>query len=109
MGQYYSLRPQPARLRSNQGNQEPRNFLRSCITKRLIGAAFKIAGGLGFDQAEAMKLFLFVLLTLPLSVFADGGLPTQPYIYVQGTAEIQKPADMVTLRFEVVARAADES
>jgi uncharacterized protein YggE len=56
-----------------------------------------------------MKLFLFVLLALPLSVLADGGLPTQPYIYVQGTAEIQKPADMVTLRFDLVARNADEA
>lgn len=54
-----------------------------------------------------MKLFLFVLLALPLAVLADG-LPTQPYIYVQGTAEVQKPADMVNIRFEAVARAPDQ-
>jgi uncharacterized protein YggE len=56
-----------------------------------------------------MKRFLFVLLTLPLCAFADGGLPTQPYIYVEGKAEIEKPADMVTLRFDLVARNPDQT
>ena len=56
-----------------------------------------------------MKLFLFVLLSLPLSVLADGGLPNQPYIYVQGRAEIEKPADIVILRFNLVARDADQA
>jgi uncharacterized protein YggE len=42
------------------------------------------------------------------SLFAEGGLPDNPYIYIEGTAEIQKPADIVTLRFEVVSRAADQ-
>jgi uncharacterized protein YggE len=51
-----------------------------------------------------MKLLLFVLLILPGVLFAQGGLPNQPYIYVEGKAEIEKPADMVTLRFEVVAQ-----
>ncbi len=46
---------------------------------------------------------------LPVSLFADGGLPDQPYIYVEGKAEIEKPADMVTLRFELVARDADQA
>jgi uncharacterized protein YggE len=40
---------------------------------------------------------------------AQGGLPNTPYIYVEGKAEIEKPADMVTLRFEVVARNADQA
>jgi len=56
-----------------------------------------------------MKWSLLALLSLPISVLADGGLPNQPYIYVQGTAEIQKPADMVTLRFDLVARNPDEA
>src|SRR2546427_1425090 len=56
-----------------------------------------------------MKLFLFVLLALPLSLLADGGLPSQPYIYVEGKAEIQKPADIVTLRFDLVGRAPDQA
>ena len=56
-----------------------------------------------------MKRFLFALLILPISAFADGGLPTQPYIYVEGKAEIEKPADMVTLRFDLVARNADQA
>jgi len=74
----------------------------------LIGAAFKIVAGLGFDQAEAMKRFLFSFLILPISVLADGGLPSQPYIYVEGNAEIRKSADMVILRFDLVARAPDQ-
>jgi uncharacterized protein YggE len=56
-----------------------------------------------------MKLFLFVLLSLPLSVLAEGGLPNQPYIYVEGKAEIEKPADMVTLRFDLVTHNVDQA
>ncbi|MBV9008728.1 MAG: SIMPL domain-containing protein [Verrucomicrobia bacterium] len=54
-----------------------------------------------------MKRFLFLLLFSPVLSFADSGLPDSPYIYVQGRAEIQKAADVVTLRFEVVGRAPD--
>jgi hypothetical protein len=54
-----------------------------------------------------MKRVLLALLSLPMSALADGGLPNQPYIYIEGKAEIEKPADMVTLRFNLVARAAD--
>jgi uncharacterized protein YggE len=56
-----------------------------------------------------MKTFLFLLLILPVSVFAEGGLPNQPYIYVEGNAEIQKAADIVRLHFELVARASDQA
>jgi uncharacterized protein YggE len=35
-------------------------------------------------------------------------LPDKPYIYVEGRAEIQKPADIVTLRFELAARAPEQ-
>jgi uncharacterized protein YggE len=55
-----------------------------------------------------MRAILFSLLALPGILFAESGLPNQPYIYVEGKAESEKPADMVTLRFEVVARASDE-
>ena len=51
-----------------------------------------------------MKTSLFAFLALPVSLLAQGGLPNQPYIYVEGKAEIEKPADMVTLRFNLVAR-----
>lgn len=54
-------------------------------------------------------LVLLALASLPLSVFAQGGLPDKPYIYVEGKAEIEKPADMVTLRFELVARNPDQA
>ena len=56
-----------------------------------------------------MKRFLFPLLIFPILVFAEGGgLPSQPYIYVKGIAGEQKAADVVILRFDLVARAPDQ-
>lgn len=55
------------------------------------------------------KLLLLTSLALPASLLAQGGLPDKPYIYVEGKAEIEKPADMVTLRFEIVARNPDQA
>lgn len=55
-----------------------------------------------------MKRILFLLLSFPISVLAEGGLPNQPYIYVEGNAEVQKAADMVTLRFDLVTRNVDQ-
>jgi uncharacterized protein YggE len=55
------------------------------------------------------KLVLLAFASLPLSVLAQGGLPDKPYIYVEGKAEIEKPADMVTLRFDLVARHPDQA
>src|SRR4051812_38715242 len=54
-----------------------------------------------------MKCFLIALLALPISAFAQGGLPNQPYIYVEGQAEIEKPPELVTIRFDLVTRNAD--
>ncbi len=36
-------------------------------------------------------------------------MPNEPYIYVEGHAEIKKPADLVTLRFDLVTRNADQT
>jgi uncharacterized protein YggE len=55
-----------------------------------------------------MKRLLLPLLMVPISVFAEGGLPDKPYIYVQGRADVKKPADTITMRFDVVARASDQ-
>ncbi|HEX7516062.1 MAG TPA: SIMPL domain-containing protein [Chthoniobacterales bacterium] len=55
------------------------------------------------------KLVLLACVSLPLSLLAEGGLPDKPYIYVEGKAEIEKPADMVTLRFDLVARNPDQA
>lgn len=55
------------------------------------------------------KLVLLALASLPLSVLAQGGLPDKPYIYVEGKAATEKPADIVTLRFEVVVRNPDQA
>jgi uncharacterized protein YggE len=59
--------------------------------------------------AAMNKLVLLACVGLPLSLFAQGGLPDKPYIYVEGRAEIEKAADMATLRFDVVARNADQA
>lgn len=56
-----------------------------------------------------MRLLPIIFASLPLSLLAQGGLPSQPYIYVEGKAEIEKPADLVTLRFDVVTRNADQA
>ena len=56
-----------------------------------------------------MKSVLLLLLSLPITALAEGGLPNQPYIYVEGKAEVQKPADMVTLRFTLVTRGPDQA
>jgi uncharacterized protein YggE len=57
-----------------------------------------------------MKRFLFFSLTIfPISLFAEGGLPDKPYIYVVGKAEVTKPADLIELYFNVVVRGPDEA
>ncbi len=55
-----------------------------------------------------MKRFLFSLLALPTLVFAQSGLPAQPFIYVEGKAEVSVPAEVVTLSFELSALARDQ-
>lgn len=40
-----------------------------------------------------MKLLLFLLLSLPVAVCAQDGLPSSRYIYVQGYAEVQDAID----------------
>ena len=55
------------------------------------------------------KLVLLASVAFPLSLFAQGGLPDKPYVYVEGKAEIEKPADVVILRFGLLARNADQA
>jgi hypothetical protein len=50
------------------------------------------------------KFVLLALASWPLSLLAQGGLPDKPYLYVEEKAEIEKPADVVTLNFDLVAR-----
>ena len=56
-----------------------------------------------------MKFSALLCLVLPVSVLAQGGLPDKPYIYVEGKAEIERPADIAILRFDLVARNADQT
>jgi uncharacterized protein YggE len=60
---------------------------------------------LKFLHDASMRRFLLLLFSLPLVAFADSGLPSAPYIYVEGKTEVEKPADVVTLRFDLVGRA----
>src|SRR5712692_3962885 len=55
-----------------------------------------------------MRKFIVFLAFIPISLFADGGLPTQPYIYVRGDADTEKPPDTVIMRFDLVGRAPDQ-
>lgn len=65
-----------------------------------------IADGKQFVQGLSMRRVAFLsLLLVPISVLADGGLPDKPYIYVEGKADVEKPADMITMRFDIVGRA----
>lgn len=55
-----------------------------------------------------MERFLpFFLVILPISLFAGGGLPDKPYIYVQGRVDFEKDPDMVTIFCRVVAHNPD--
>ena len=47
-----------------------------------------------------MRILLPVFAVLTSLAFADG-LPTVPYLYVQGSAEVEKKADLVSLRFKL--------
>jgi len=49
-----------------------------------------------------MKLLLTFLFLAGVLLGADG-LPNQPYLYVQGEAEVSQPADLVLLRFRLSA------
>jgi uncharacterized protein YggE len=51
-----------------------------------------------------MKLICLALLSFPFCLLAGDGVPNQPYIYVLGRAELSKPPDMATLRFNLIAR-----
>jgi uncharacterized protein YggE len=57
------------------------------------------------QHLHMQRLLFFSLVIFPISVLAESGLPNQPYIYVEGKAEIEKPADMMTLQFNLVGRA----
>ena len=74
----------------------------------LLLFVFNLAVDCRFDHALAMKIFVFALLSLPMSLLGEGGLPSQPYIYVVGKAGVEKTADIVILRFDLVARAPDQ-
>jgi uncharacterized protein YggE len=55
-----------------------------------------------------MRQFFLLSLLGPALAFGDGGLPNQPYIYVQGEAQVESPPDMVTMNFSVVATNLDQ-
>src|SRR6202035_564124 len=61
-----------------------------------------------------MKISLLtVLAVFPLSLFAESygtaGLPSQPYIYVEGNATVEKAPDTIIMIFDLVGRAPDQA
>ncbi len=58
------------------------------------------------DYCE-MKFIFLAALCLPLVCFANG-LPSQPFIFVEGKGQIEKPAGFVDVYFRVTVRAADQ-
>jgi len=55
-----------------------------------------------------MKTFLLLFVVFTTLAWADG-LPTVPYLYVEGNAEVEKKADLVSLRFKLSATDAEVS
>ena len=63
-----------------------------------------------------MKTFVYCAFALvPLTVVAAvsdsaglAGLPNQPFLYVEGKAEIEKAPDLIALHFEISGRNADQ-
>lgn len=55
------------------------------------------------------RISLLCLTLIPFTVLADGGLPSQPYIYVRGMARAEKTPDVVVLHFDLVARDPDQA
>jgi uncharacterized protein YggE len=70
-----------------------------CSGMGVRASGSRLVGSLLEPHARCVRSLLTLLLCLPLFAWADAGLPTQPYIYVEGRAEVEKPADMVTLTF----------
>src|SRR6267142_4421028 len=68
------------------------------------------------NNLAAMKtLVVYAFALFPLTVVAAGsevaglaGLPNQPFLYVEGKAEIEKPPDLISLHFEISGRNADQ-
>ena len=54
--------------------------------------------------------FALVPLTAVAAAEVAGlaGLPNQPFLYVEGKAEIQKPPDLISLHFDIKGRNADQ-
>ncbi|MDQ2868895.1 MAG: SIMPL domain-containing protein [Verrucomicrobiota bacterium] len=56
-----------------------------------------------------MKAFVFLAFLVPLNLLAGDGLPDKPYIYAEGSAQIEKPADIASIHFESLVTAANLS
>jgi uncharacterized protein YggE len=54
-----------------------------------------------------MKSTVLAALCLPIVCLANG-LPSQPFIYVEGKGQIEKPAAFVDLNFKITIRGADQ-
>jgi uncharacterized protein YggE len=56
----------------------------------------------------AFALFPLTVVAAGSEVAGLAGLPNQPFLYVEGKAEIEKPPDLISLHFEISGRNADQ-
>ena len=62
------------------------------------------------DAPDTACVDWFILLYVVLSCLAwADGLPNVPYLYVEGNAEVEKKADLVSLSFKLSATDAEVS
>jgi uncharacterized protein YggE len=56
----------------------------------------------------AFALFPLTVVAAGTEVAGLAGLPNQPFLYVEGKAEIEKAPDLISLNFEISGRNADQ-
>ncbi len=79
------------------------------VSRTALPVAIKPFAGTARCRHRYGMRILLALFLLPLTLLGQGGLPSQPYIYVEGKAEVEKAADLAKLRFEIFARAPEQA
>ena len=78
-----------------------------------VSLSYLLLAGADSGNLAVMKTLVVCALSLvPLTVVAEvttlAGLPNQPFLYVEGKAEIEKAPDLVSLDFDIEGRNADQ-
>jgi uncharacterized protein YggE len=77
---------------------------RSC----LLLLADANSGNLAAMKTLVVCAFALAPLTVVAEVTSLAGLPNQPFLYVEGKAEIEKAPDLISLNFNIEGRNADQ-